>query len=119
MDYNIDTSIKYEPLEVIDAGRLGAECLEEWWNRSLVQVNDCVLRLGVLHGEFHWHRHESEDEFFFVLDGKLLVDVGERTVELTRHQGFMVPRGVSHRTRAPERTVVMMIEAATVDPTGD
>ncbi len=119
MDYQIHTDIKYGPLEVIDTGKMADECTEKWWNQSLVQVNDCVARLGIFHGEFHWHKHDLEDEFFFVLDGVLLLDLEDRTVELTPHQGMMVPKGVMHRTRATERTVVLMIEAGSVKPTGD
>ena len=119
MDYSIHSDIKYKPLELIDGGSLADECTELWWNQSLCRVNDCVIRLGVFTGEFHWHKHDLEDEFFFVLEGKLLLDFEDRTVELEPKQGMMVPRGIVHRTRAPERTVALMVEAATVEPTGD
>jgi len=125
MDYAIHSDVKYGPLEVVDAGKLADECKEPWWNQSLVTVNDCVARIGVFLGEFHWHKHDREDEVFFVLEGKLLLDVEDattkdrRTVELSPRQAMMVPRGVVHRTRAKERTVVLMIEAGTVKPTGD
>jgi mannose-6-phosphate isomerase-like protein (cupin superfamily) len=111
--------VRYAPLEVIDAGALADACGVPWWNQALCRVNDSAVRLGVFEGEFHWHRHEREDELFFVLDGALLVDLRDRTVALQPRQGIMVPRGVEHRTRAPERTVVLMVEAATVVPTGD
>jgi len=119
MDYRIHTDIKFRPLELIDAGQLAHECADRWWNQSLCLVNDCVARLGVFEGEFHWHKHEAEDEFFFVLEGSLLLDLEDRTLELAPRQGMLVPRGVMHRTRAQVRTVVLMIEAATVVPTGD
>jgi mannose-6-phosphate isomerase-like protein (cupin superfamily) len=119
MRYDIHNDIKYAPLELIEAGKLAEECSEPWWNQSLCQVNDSVLRLGVFLGEFHWHKHDKEDEVFFVLEGKLLLDFEDRTVELLPRQAMMVPRGVVHRTRAKERTVANMIEAATVVPTGD
>lgn len=118
--YDIHEDIKYQPLEVVDAGKLADECTVPWWNQSLTRVNDSVARIGVFHGEFHWHKHDREDELFFVLEGKLLLDVeGRPTAELSARQGMMVPRGVVHRTRAPARTVVLMVEAATVKPTGD
>lgn len=117
--YDIHTDVKYGGLEVVEAGQLADTCPEPWWNQTLVRVNDCVVRLGVFEGEFHWHQHELEDEYFQVLEGKLLLDLRGRTVELGPRQGMMVPRGVEHRTRAPARTVVLMIEAATVTPTGD
>ena len=120
MDYSIHTDVKYRPLQLVDAGALADQCREKWWNQSLCQVNDCVVRLGVFDGGFHWHKHDREDELFYVMDGKLFVDVeGGRTFELAPRQGVVVPRGVVHRTRAPSRTVVLMIEAASVKPTGD
>ena len=118
--YSIHTDVKYGPLAVVDAGALGRACTEPWWNQTLCRVNESVVRLGVFLGEFHWHKHDREDEMFYVVEGKLLVDIEDRgTVELSPRQGVMVPKGVMHRTRAPTRTVVLMIEAATVVPTGD
>jgi mannose-6-phosphate isomerase-like protein (cupin superfamily) len=119
MAYDIHTDIKYTPLDLIDAGKLADDCKEKWWNQTLSRVNDCVLRLGVFEGEFHWHKHDREDEVFFVLEGTLLLDLEGRTVTIEPRQGLMVPRGVVHRTRAPTRTVALMVEAATVTPTGD
>ena len=120
MAYDIHTDVKFAPLEVIDAGALVDDCNQPWWNQTLCQVNDSVARIGVFHGEFHWHKHDREDELFFVIDGTLLLDIEDKgTFELAPRQGMMVPRGVVHRTRAPNRTVVLMIEAATIVPTGD
>jgi len=118
--YDIHSDIKYQPLEVIEGGKLADECGQDWWNQSLALVNDCVARVGVFLGEFHWHKHDTEDELFWVIDGKLLLDVeGRGTFELLPRQAMVVPRGVVHRTRAQERTTVLMVEAATVKPTGD
>jgi dTDP-4-dehydrorhamnose 3,5-epimerase-like enzyme len=117
--YSIHTDVNFNPLELIDIRRLYEECKEDWYNQSLCRVNDCVIRLGVLKGEFHWHKHADEDEFFYVISGRLLIDVKDRTIELKEQQGFTVPKGIIHRTRAPERTVVLMVERSTVKPTGD
>jgi mannose-6-phosphate isomerase-like protein (cupin superfamily) len=78
-----------------------------------------VVRVGVIQGEYHWHKHDNEDEFFYVLDGRLIIDLEGRTVELEPRQGFVVPKGVLHRTRSPERTVILMVENAGIVPTGD
>jgi mannose-6-phosphate isomerase-like protein (cupin superfamily) len=118
-DYNINLDIKFGSLELIDIPSLIDATKERWSNQTLIKVNDSVVRLGVLHGEFHWHKHDREDEFFFVLSGRLMVDLEGETVALSPHQGFMVPKGVVHRTRAPERTAVLMVEQAWVKPTGD
>ena len=119
MAYDIHEDVKFPPLEVIEAGKLADGCREKWWNQTLCKVNDSVARIGVFEGEFHWHKHDREDELFFVLDGAQLLDLEGRTVELVPRQGMVVPRGVMHRTRAQRRTVVLMVEAATIAPTGD
>jgi mannose-6-phosphate isomerase-like protein (cupin superfamily) len=120
MQYAIRTDIKYPPLERVEIGQLADECSEQWWNQSLCKVNDCVVRVGVFQGEFHWHKHDDEDELFLVLEGELLVDLeGRSSVTLGPRQAIVVPRGVVHRTRAPTRTVVLMVEGAAVVPTGD
>jgi mannose-6-phosphate isomerase-like protein (cupin superfamily) len=117
--YSIHTDIKFKPLELIDVAALERATKEQWDNQTLCAVNDSVVRLGVLQGEFHWHKHDNEDEFFYVVDGRFCIDLEGRTVELRPQQGFTVPKGVVHRTRAPERSVVLMIESKGVVPTGD
>ncbi len=117
--YSISMDVKFEPLELIDIPKLISESAKEWQNFSLSEVNDCVVRLGIIHGEFHWHKHENEDEFFYVIDGLLHIDLDDKTVDLKPGQGFMVPKDVNHRTRAPIRTSILMVEGKTVTPTGD
>jgi mannose-6-phosphate isomerase-like protein (cupin superfamily) len=117
--YSINADVKFNPLELIDVNKLQAQVNEEWFNQTLCEVNDSVVRLGVVKGEFHWHKHDNEDEFFYVVSGKLIIDLADRLVELFSQQGFTVPKGAVHRTRAPERTVILMIEGKTVIPTGD
>ena len=118
-NYHINKDIRFGPLELIDIPKTVEECEEAWFNQTLCRVNDCVVRLGIIHGEFHWHKHEEEDEMFYVVDGKLLVDLEGKTFELGPRQGILVPRGVVHRTRAPEKTVMLMVEGSGVEPTGD
>ena len=117
--YNINTDVRFEGWQHIDVPKLVSECTSPWFNQSLCRVNDCVVRLGIVAGEFHWHHHDTEDEFFYVVKGRLLVDLEGRTIELLPGQGVMVPRGVRHKTRAPEPTVMLMFEGAGVVPTGD
>ncbi len=118
--YAISLDVRYEPLELIDVQRIIDENEEPWLNQTLTQVNDCVVRIGILKGEFIWHKHDDEDEFFYVVQGKLLIDFQEgETMELGEKQGLTVPRGVVHRTRAPEGVVVLMVEGQGVVPTGD
>jgi Cupin domain len=111
--------IRYAPLDLVDVPALVAACTDRWYNQTLCQVNGSVVRLGVMQGEYHWHKHDDDDEFFFVLDGRFVIDLEDRSVELQARQGFVVPKGVVHRTRAPERAVILMVENAGIVPTGD
>jgi mannose-6-phosphate isomerase-like protein (cupin superfamily) len=117
--YVINTNVQFGPLEMVDVADLEGACRHDWFNQTLCRVNESVVRLGVLKGEFHWHKHDHEDEFFYVVKGRLLIDLKGRTMELLPDQGTVVPRGTLHRPRAPERTVVLMVEKGTVTPTGD
>ena len=117
--YETRLDILYPPLEVIQEKELADSCKFRWYNQTLCQVNGAVVRLGVVQGEYHWHQHVDDDEFFYVVEGKLLIDLKGRTMELEPRQGTVVPKGTLHRTRAPQRTVVLMVENAGVIPTGN
>jgi mannose-6-phosphate isomerase-like protein (cupin superfamily) len=117
--YATHLNVYYGPLEVVDVPALIAACTDRWYNQTLCRVNDSVVRLGVLQGEYHWHKHDDQDEFFYAVEGRFLIDLEGRTVELGPRQGFVVPKKVVHRTRAPERAVVLMVEGAGIVPTGD
>ena len=117
--YTIQLDDKYGHSNVVDIpAEIAAH--EPWFNQTLTTVNDAVVRLGIIEGDFHWHKHDDQDEFFLVLEGRLLIDLtDEETIELAPHQGYTVPRGVLHRTRAPVRTAILMVESSGVVPTGD
>ena len=117
--YETRLNVAFPALEVIDEKALADGCEYRWYNQTLCQVNGSVVRLGVVQGEYHWHKHDEDDEFFYVMEGRLAIDLEGRTVELGPRQGFVVPKGVVHRTRAAERTVMLMVENAGILPTGD
>lgn len=117
--YETRLNVLYKPLEIVDAKLLADACDFKWYNQTLCQGNESVVRLGVVEGEYHWHQHEADDEFFYVVEGQLLIDLEDRSVELHRGQGIVVPRRVVHRTRAPHRTVILMVENKGILPTGD
>lgn len=121
VNYPYDTrlNVLFQALERVDVGALAEACEHPWYNQTLCRVNDSVVRLGVIQGEYHWHKHDDEDEFFYVVDGRLLIDLQDKTIELAPRQAFVVPRGVVHRTRALGRTVILMVEGAGIIPTGD
>lgn len=113
-------NILHAPLELIDVPSLVKACTDTWYNQTLCQVNESVVRLGIIQGEYHWHKHDDNDELFFTLEGKLLVDTEDgKSIELHPQQGYVVPKGVVHRTRAPEKTIILMVERAGIIPTGD
>lgn len=117
--YDTRLNVLYKPLELIDEKALADAAPHKWYNQTLCQVNASVVRVGVIEGEYHWHKHDEDDEFFYVVEGKLLIDLEDKIIELVPRQGFVVPKGVLHRTRAPERTMILMFENAGIVPTGD
>jgi len=117
--YETRLNVLHGPLEVVDEKAIADACEFDWFNQTLCRVNNSVVRLGVVKGEYHWHKHDDDDEFFYVIDGKLLIDLEGRTVELSPRQGFVVPKGTMHRTRATERTAILMVENQGIVPTGN
>jgi len=117
--YETKLNIYYQPLEIIEEKALADASRYKWYNQTLCQVNASVVRLGVIEGEYHWHKHDDDDEFFYVVEGQLLIDLEGRTVELNPRQGLVVPKGILHRTRARQRTVILMVENAGIIPTGN
>jgi mannose-6-phosphate isomerase-like protein (cupin superfamily) len=117
--YSTHLNILHTAGEVIDVGALVAANKHPWYNQTLCQVNESVVRLGSVQGEYHWHKHDGEDEFFYVVSGRFIIEMEDRTVDLRPGQAFVVPKGVMHRPRAPEKTVILMVETAGIVPTGD
>ena len=117
--YETRLNVYYQPLEIVEEKKLADECEFQWYNQTLCQVNGSVVRLGVFLGEYHWHKHDEDDEFFYVVEGQLLIDLEGRTITLLPRQGFVVPKGLRHRTRAVQRSVVLMVENAGIIPTGN
>jgi mannose-6-phosphate isomerase-like protein (cupin superfamily) len=117
--YATHLDIKFPALTVVDVPAVVRAVTDRWYNQTLAKVNDSVVRLGVMQGEYHWHKHDNDDEFFFVLEGHFIIDLEQESIDLQLWQGYVVPKGVVHRTRAPDRAVILMVENATIVPTGD
>ena len=124
--YDTRLNVLHKHLELIDEKAVSDAAPHKWYNQTLCQVNASVVRLGVIEGEYHWHKHDHDDEFFYVVAGQLLIDLDPkpdqapgRVITLDPRQGFVVPKGIVHRTRAPQRTVILMVENAAIVPTGD
>jgi len=118
-NYVTKLDVKFKHLERIDIPKMVEECKDKWFNQTLTQVNDSVVRVGIVEGEYHWHKHDKDDEFFFVLEGQFLIDLEDGTIELNPGQGTTITRGLMHRPRAPKKTVVLMVETSNIQPTGD
>jgi len=117
--YTTRLDVKFPALTLVDVPAMVEACTDRWFNQTLCKVNESVVRLGIVQGEYHWHKHDDDDEFFMVLDGRLIIDLEDRSIDLEPQQGFVVPKGVVHRTRAPKRAVILMVETAAIIPTGD
>ena len=118
-NYVTRLDVKFSHLERMDINKMVDDCTDKWFNQTLTQVNESVVRLGIVEGEYHWHKHDNDDEFFFVLQGQLLIDLEDRTIELNPNQGVTITRGVMHRPRAPKKTVMLMMETSAIVPTGN
>lgn len=117
--YATHLDITFPALTRVDVPALVKACKDQWYNQTLCKVNDSVVRLGVLQGEYHWHKHDNDDEFFFVLEGHFIIDLEGKSIDLQAQEGYVVPKGVLHRTRAPDKAIILMVETANIVPTGD
>lgn len=118
-DYKLHMDVKYDYLEKIKVPEIVNECKDKWFNQTLCKVNSSVLRLGIFEGEFHMHKHENDDEVFFVLQGNLIIETEKGKFELAENEGICVPKGIMHRPIAEKRTIVLMIENEGIEPIGD
>lgn len=110
---------KFDHLELIDVPRMVATCQDKWFNQTLTRVNNSVVRLGIVEGEYHWHKHDKDDEFFFVLEGQLIIELENKTITLNPWEGFTISKGIMHKTKALQKTVMLMVETSDIQPTGD
>ena len=117
-NYVTKLDIKFEHLQKIDIPEMVNACKDKWFNQTLTRVNESVVRVGIVEGEYHWHKHDDDDEFFFVLQGQLLIDLEDQTIGLNPGQGVTISKGVMHRPRAPKKTVMLMVETSNIQPTG-
>ena len=100
--YATHLNIKFDPLKLIDVSSLAKDVTDKWYNQTLCKVNDSVVRLGVMQGEYHWHKHDSDDEFFFVLSGKFIIDLEGRRLSFCSIRASSCPRA-SCTARGPRK----------------
>ncbi len=92
---------------------------EHWRPRPVAALNDYMVKVVKLEGEFTWHSHSETDELFLVLGGQLVIQLRDGDVELNRGELFVVPRGVEHCPKAQAEAHVLLIEPAGTVSTGD
>jgi mannose-6-phosphate isomerase-like protein (cupin superfamily) len=119
IDYETNRDIKFSHLQKIDITQMVEDGKDKRFNQALTIVNDSVIRMAVAEGEYHWHKHTNDDEFFYVVEGQFFIDLEDRTIELNPNQGATISKGIMHRTRAPKKTVILMVETSAIQPTGD
>jgi mannose-6-phosphate isomerase-like protein (cupin superfamily) len=119
IDYETNRDIKFSHLQKIDITQMVEDGKDKRFNQVLTIVNDSVIRMAVAEGEYHWHKHTNDDEFFYVVEGQFFIDLEDRTIELNPNQGATISKGIMHRTRAPKKTVILMVETSAIQPTGD
>ncbi|MCG8569257.1 MAG: cupin domain-containing protein [Spirochaetes bacterium] len=117
--YKLQMDIKYNYLEKIKVPEIVNDCQDKWFNQTLCKVNSSVLRLGIFEGEFHMHKHDNDDEVFFILEGNLILETEKGNFELEKYEGICVPKGIMHRPITKEKTIVLMIENEGIKPVGD
>ena len=83
---------------------------ELWSPKIIGEINDSVVKIGKLKGEFLWHAHENEDEMFYVFKGELTVKLREKDIVLNEGECVIIPRGAEHMPVAEDEVWVMMIE---------
>jgi mannose-6-phosphate isomerase-like protein (cupin superfamily) len=117
--YKLQMDVKYNYLEKINVPEIINDCKDKWFNQTLCKVNSSVLRLGIFEGEFHMHKHDNDDEVFFILEGSLIMETEKGNFKLERYEGLCVPKGIMHRPIAKNKTIVLMIENEGIKPVGD
>lgn len=106
-------------VEVVSPGKLAAALTERWSPRVIAEVDDAYVKVAKVNGTLAWHSHDDEDEFFYVLEGTLRIEMEARTVELHAGDAFVVPKGVRHNPVAERECLVMLIERKSTRHTGD
>ena len=106
------------PLNKISLDEKFALFTERWRPKIIARLNDQEVKIVKVQGEFPWHHHESEDEFFLVWKGRFRVEFRDRVVEMLPGECLVVPRGVEHRTCADEEAEIVLFEPAGVVNTG-
>ena len=119
LNYKMQMDVKYDYLEKINVPEIVKNCTDKWFNQSLCNVNSSVFRLGIFEGEYHLHKHDHDDEVFFVIEGSIILETEKGNFELGQYEGVCVPKGVMHRPIAMNKAVVLMIENIGIDPIGN
>jgi mannose-6-phosphate isomerase-like protein (cupin superfamily) len=105
--------------KIVSPKQKAASLTELWSPRVVAEVDDAYIKVAKVHGSLAWHSHEKEDELFFVLEGRLRIEMEDRVVELGAGEMFVVPKGVRHNPVAEQECHLMLIERKSTLHTGD
>ncbi len=106
-------------IEKVNVNEKFARFSDCWNPRIAAELNGQHVKLVRLKGEFVWHKHDNEDEMFYLINGKLQMHFRDRMVTLTENEFIVVPRGVEHKPVADQEVLVMLFEPATTLNTGN
>ncbi|KKJ77948.1 cupin [Kiloniella litopenaei] len=90
-----------------------------WSPKVLARVNDQFVKIAKIKNELVWHKHDNEDELFYIIKGQLLMQYEDKTIELNEGDMHVVPKGVMHNPVAKEECWIMLVEPVTTAHTGD
>ena len=105
-------------LQKINLEEKRKEIKSPWQPIEIARANDQVIRLALMHGQYHWHKHENEDELFIVFKGKIKIQTNSGNIILNEGEGVKIPRGVDHRPIATQSSVVLMFENSKLESKG-
>lgn len=104
--------------QVVSPRAVASSLSELWSPRVVAELDDSYVKVAKVHGTLAWHSHDDEDELFYVLKGRLRIEMEGRTVELREGDAFVVPKGVRHNPVADEECHLMLIERKSTLHTG-
>jgi mannose-6-phosphate isomerase-like protein (cupin superfamily) len=90
-----------------------------WSPKIIGALNGQLVKIAKVKGDFIMHKHDNEDELFYVIEGVLNIELKDKTLVLHEGEFVIIPRGVEHRPFAKEEVKILLFEPATTLNTGD
>ncbi|MFQ5758793.1 MAG: cupin domain-containing protein [Candidatus Bathyarchaeia archaeon] len=97
-------------IQKFNLNEISKQFTQPWSPRNIETINETVIRAAKFDGEYHWHKHDDEDELFLVFEGKIKIQIKEGDIILEQGEGVKIPRGVEHCPVSVEPSIVLMFE---------